>query len=40
LLITYRGDYHGFLATANKIASGVIPAALRRLLELRAEAPE
>ena len=40
LLVTYRGDYHGFLATANKIASGVIPAALRRLLELRAEAPE
>ncbi|MFM2309345.1 MAG: hypothetical protein RLY87_1466 [Chloroflexota bacterium] len=40
LLITYRGDYHGFLATANKIASGVIPAALRRLLEVRADAPE
>ena len=40
LLVTYRGDYHGFLATANKIASGVIPAALRRLFELRAEAPE
>ncbi len=40
LLVTYRGDYHGFLATANKIASGVIPAALRRLQELRADAPD
>ncbi len=35
-----RGEHFGFASTGDLIASGVIPAALRRLLELRAEATE
>jgi len=35
-----RGEHFGFASTGDLIAAGVMAAALRRLLELRPDAPD